>query len=712
MILFMYNKNNYGVNAYELRRTSQSLTELTVHQALQQGIEAHKAGRMQEAELLYKSILKAQPKHPDANHNMGVLAAGAGKVMEAVPLFKTALEIKPTTAQFWLSYIDALIKLEKVTEARAMLAQAKSKGAKGDGFEKLEQRLQEAYLEPGEGSTKAAGSQPTYANILDSLTLDQAISLAKKKITEGHQEEAKDIYKDILKKMPKSRRAIDGLKTIEVGPVEKFVEVQDPPQDQLQALVNLYNQVQLQEALEQTEILVEQFPKSAILLNIQGAVLKSLGQLDLSIETYNKALEIKPDYVEAYYNIGVTLQEQVKLEDAIDYYNRALAIKPDYADAYNNVGNILQQQGRVEEAVFAYNKALSVQPHYAEIHNNIGIMLKERGNLAHAIEAFKRALAIKPRYAEALSNVGNAYKEQGKLQDAVRSFKEALAVQPDSTAIFNLALTLYQAHQYDEAIMYFRKDPSSKSRTYLLRCFYHLNRQSDFYAQLSDLINCGENNAVIGSYISRSQIRYGFEKSNPFCNEPLRYAMKIDLTELCDFEDIFVKGTNEILNESTVQHKQQALLIQGIQTSGNVFKQINSSKDKLEDILRTEIEKYRQKFQKSNEGFINDWPKEYSLREWIVRMKDGGAIKPHIHEEGWLSGSVYINVPPRTHEDSGNLVVCENDESNKHQHMKSINVTTGSLCLFPSSLMHYTIPFKATEDRIVLAFDMIPTHIH
>ena len=60
--------------------------ELTLDQALQKGIAAHKADR------LYTAILKAQPKHPDTNHNMGVLAVGVGKVQEALPFFKTALE--------------------------------------------------------------------------------------------------------------------------------------------------------------------------------------------------------------------------------------------------------------------------------------------------------------------------------------------------------------------------------------------------------------------------------------------------------------------------------------------------------------------------------------------------------------------------------------------------------------------------------------------
>ena len=54
--------------------------ELTLDQALQKGIEAHRAGKVQEADRYYTAILKANPKHPDANHNMGVLAVGIDKV--------------------------------------------------------------------------------------------------------------------------------------------------------------------------------------------------------------------------------------------------------------------------------------------------------------------------------------------------------------------------------------------------------------------------------------------------------------------------------------------------------------------------------------------------------------------------------------------------------------------------------------------------------
>ena len=72
---------------------------------------------------------------------MGVLAVGVGKVQEALPFFKAALEANPSVAQYWLSYIDALIKLDRIADAKAVFDQAKNNGAKGDGFDQIEKRL-------------------------------------------------------------------------------------------------------------------------------------------------------------------------------------------------------------------------------------------------------------------------------------------------------------------------------------------------------------------------------------------------------------------------------------------------------------------------------------------------------------------------------------------------------------------------------------------
>ena len=136
--------------------------ELTIDQALQKAIEAHKAGQAQEADRLYTAILKAQPKHPDANHNMGVLAVGVGKVQTALSFFKTAIEANPKIEHFWLSYMDALIKLDRMADAKAVFDQAKNIGMKGDGFDQIENRL-------GGIDITLTANQPTEENQIQNL---------------------------------------------------------------------------------------------------------------------------------------------------------------------------------------------------------------------------------------------------------------------------------------------------------------------------------------------------------------------------------------------------------------------------------------------------------------------------------------------------------------------------------------------------------------
>ena len=179
----------------------------------------------------------------------------------------------------------------------------------------------------------------------------------------------------------------------------------------------------------------------------------------------------------------------------------------------------------------------------------------------------------------------------------------------------------------------------------------------------------------------------------------------------CDFKKIFVENAANVLSNDEVKHKSQGHLTNGIQTAGNIFTQVGSVTDQWQNIIHTELKKYKDHFCESDEGLIRGWPSEYRIDGWLVSMKSGGELSAHIHDTGWITGSIYINVPPKSKKDSGNLVVTTDDtkrEKGKTKNIKSIDVVTGSLCLFPSSLLHYTIPFKSDEDRIVLAFDVIP----
>ena len=109
---------------------------------LQKALQHHRAGELPQAEQLYRTILETQPNHPDANHNLGVIAVTVNKPELALPFFKLALETNPNQAQFWLSYIDALIKTGAFDLARAVLIQGKeSYGLQGAAVNALTNSL-------------------------------------------------------------------------------------------------------------------------------------------------------------------------------------------------------------------------------------------------------------------------------------------------------------------------------------------------------------------------------------------------------------------------------------------------------------------------------------------------------------------------------------------------------------------------------------------
>jgi len=124
--------------------------KLTIEQALQHGLAAHKQGKLQDAERLYQAILQSQPTHADANYNLGLIAVSLNKVALALPLFKTALEAFPEIEQFWLSYIDALIKENQLETAKSVLLEGRKEGFLGKEFDDLEFQIKQ-LTEPTPG---------------------------------------------------------------------------------------------------------------------------------------------------------------------------------------------------------------------------------------------------------------------------------------------------------------------------------------------------------------------------------------------------------------------------------------------------------------------------------------------------------------------------------------------------------------------------------
>ena len=336
--------------------------DLTVDQALRQGIAAHREGKLQDAERFYRAVLQALPNHPDANHNLGVLAVAVGKPLNSLPLFKQALDANPKIERFWLSYIDALIKVGRFSDAKQVIIDGEQSGVSPERLNFPRQQLRKTVL-------KAA--EPSQAQMCHLIENYQADRLA----------EAQALAVSLTQQFPKHPF---GWKIL--GVVLKQMGRLDESLLPLQKSV----QLSLQDAEAHTYL---------------GVTLRALGRLDEAEENYRKAIALKPDYAEVHNNLGNALTELGKLAEAEVSLRQAMALKPDFAEAHYNLGNTLQELGRLYEAEAAYEQAIKLKPDYPKAHNNLGNTLQKLGRLDGAEASLRQAIALKPDYAEAHRNL-------------------------------------------------------------------------------------------------------------------------------------------------------------------------------------------------------------------------------------------------------------------------------------------------------------------
>jgi predicted O-linked N-acetylglucosamine transferase (SPINDLY family) len=310
----------------------------TLSEVFAVAVEHHQAGRLREAEAIYRQILQVAPQHADALHLLGVLAHRAGHHQEAVRYIGQAITHDPRRQDFYNNLADAYRAQGKLAEAEAHYRQALA--LRPDYAEahynlgntlKAQGRLKEAEVQ----YRRALAANPALAEVHNNLG-----NVSRQ---DGKLAEAEAHYRQALALRP----------------------------DYAEAYNNL------------------------------GVVLQDQAYLDKAVVHYRQALALRPAYAEAHYNLANTLKEHRRLADAVAHYRQALALRPDYAEAYNNLGLALEEQGHLHGAVTHFERALALRPAYADAYYNLANTLKAQGKLEEAVAYYRKALALRPDFVEA-----------------------------------------------------------------------------------------------------------------------------------------------------------------------------------------------------------------------------------------------------------------------------------------------------------------------
>lgn len=284
----------------------------------------HAAGRLQEAEGIYRTILETSPANADALHLAGVAAGQQGRHTDAVRAIGRAIEIQPKAAAYRHNLGNILAEMGRLGEA----AQA------------YEEALR---IEPGYAEAHAH-----LGNTL--FRLKRAA-------------EAAVHYREALRRQPASAE------------VRRNLTV---------ALLHWAAQKFAARELAEAEALLREAigysPEMAEAHSDLGAVLFERERLEDAEACLREALARKPALSRAHNTLGSVLHARGCPREAIACFDLALLLAPDYAAAWNNRGLAQQALNHLEEALLSYGQAVRLQSDFAEARTHRAMALLACGD--------------------------------------------------------------------------------------------------------------------------------------------------------------------------------------------------------------------------------------------------------------------------------------------------------------------------------------------
>lgn len=273
---------------------------------LDQALQRHRAGALDQAAVLYQQVLEAAPGQPDALRFLGLLEQERGRFPEARELLTAALSLRPDDAMAW---------------ARLAVVQG-GLGALMDALAAFDRALE---LEP-----RAPEALNGRGNVLMRL---------------GRLEEALESYGRALQLQPDLVPAL----------TNRGVALRDLGR--------------ANEAIESYDRALKLRPDHVFTLNNKGVALMDQGRTADALVCFDRAVALKGDYAEAWYNRGRALatsgdplEGMSGLDEALECFERALFLNPNYAEALDNKGVLLIELGRADEAAASLERAIQLAP--------------------------------------------------------------------------------------------------------------------------------------------------------------------------------------------------------------------------------------------------------------------------------------------------------------------------------------------------------------
>lgn len=220
---------------------------------------------------------------------------------------------------------------------------------------------------------------------------------------------------DILQSLERYHEAVEAYKVaVDIDPFSKAA---------LNNLGNALNNLgQFDDAIKIFDLCLSLKSDFAPTLSNKATSLQKLGRVEEAIESFKVALKVDPFAPKVLYNMANCLAE-VDPEEALITYNRAIELDPNYSEALNNKGNLLKALGRFSEALDAFDHVIKINPDPAEPYYNRGNLLQDLKRYEESIASYRIAIDKRPDYPNAQWNLSLLLLRLGQFEEGWQRYE-------------------------------------------------------------------------------------------------------------------------------------------------------------------------------------------------------------------------------------------------------------------------------------------------
>lgn len=312
-----------------------------VLEALQRGVASHRAGRLDDAEKEYLSVLKHDARNADALNLLGVIAQARGSKEKAIDYYGQAIASAPGLASAYFNRGNLLSEMGRASEAETDFRRALQINP-----DHTDAKLNLGAVLHKSGKLGAAAEMFREMNRLAPSDARGYFNLGRCLADAGDVEGAQSALQKALNFAPRMAEA-------------------------LVALAALYHKTgKFTLAVDTLKHAIDVDVAKGEYHSMLGAWLAQSGEWDAAAVAHQAACRLAPKRAEFVFNFAHLFYSRGQFDKAEQFFRQAIELAPGYADAYVNLGQVLADMGRDSEAMAVFDQALAIDPTKVEASEN------------------------------------------------------------------------------------------------------------------------------------------------------------------------------------------------------------------------------------------------------------------------------------------------------------------------------------------------------